>query len=155
MQLLCPPFATKTKLMIPKGSASWEVKDIIRKDEYDNVLLLSFSMQDQETVDIRQCFDESTHIFAFGRNAQACVMEVGFLVFLYNGFDCTQYKWMELQDLRDRYEKNRVYKLQKPVKIRIDELAASGFLVRMAIGEINPAIKACVVSFTFILDQET
>lgn len=152
MALLSGPGALQAKLMIPRGSSSWEIKDVIKKGDFDNVLLLSFAIGDQEIVDIRQCFDETVHIFAFGRNAQGCVMEVSLLMFLYDG--CEKYTWATLDDIRERYNKNRVYKLQKAVQITIDGLTVNGFLVKMSVSDVNPAIKACVVSFTFIMDQE-
>ena len=148
------PAGLTTKMMIPRGSASWGLEDIVSKGDYDNVLLLSFAVADQEIVDVRQCFDETTHIFAFGRNAGASVMEISFLVFLYDGCRKSKYKWAKLSEIREKYNKARVYKRQKTVEVTVDDLTLNGFLTRMAIGDVNPNSKTCVVNFTLIVDQE-
>lgn len=155
------------KMFVPDSTASWEVKDLLKKDDYSNVILLSFSSNDQEIIDIRRCFDETTHIFSFGRHTQANVFDVSFLIFLFS--KCKNQdsggkgkkkkkksggKWLELKDLKEKYDKNRIYKNPAPIEITIGSMTVNGYLIKMSIGDVNPATKACAVSFTFILDQE-
>jgi hypothetical protein len=144
------------KLFLPKGSASWNIKDVVKKDQYANVFLLSFSLRDRELVDVRRCFDETTHIFAFGRNPAQCVLQVSVLMFLYNG--CTEAaatkNWARLDDIRKAYAKQRVYKSTKALEVTIDGFTCNGFLIDMSIDNVNPSDKTSVVTFTFLLDQE-
>ena len=145
------------KVFAPGGSADWAIKDFIKKGEFNNVVLYSFSMADQEVVDVRRCFQDVTHIFAFGRNAQASVMGVSLLMFLFDkcrapvGNKGTPLK---IDALRSKYEAVRVYKRSEPLEINIDDTNVKGFLVKMTIDDVNPATGACVATFTFILDQE-
>lgn len=144
----------KAKLFVPKGSSSWQIGDLVKKGEYDNILLLSFSARDQEIIDVRRCFNETTHIFAFGRNPNGCILEVSLLVVLYNGCPKSKSKWGKIDDLRKKYSENRVYKKDEPLKITIDDLSLSGYLIQMSTGDVNPQTKTAVVNFMFILDQE-
>ena len=144
------------KLFMPKGSSSWQIDGLIKKGEYDNALLLSFLTNDQEIFDVRKCFEDVTHIFAFGRNAQACVLNVSILIVLYNGCPkSNKSNWLKLDQLRKKYAEKRIYKNDKPLKITLDDLSMSGFLIGMSIGDINPMTKTAVADFTFILDQES
>ena len=141
-----------SKLIIPKGASQWDVESLFKKDQYDNVVLMSFNLSDQETIDIRRCFDETTHIFAFGRNASASVFEMTFALFLYN--KCKSEKWLTIDELNELYEDARVYKKQESLKIQVDDaFNTRGFLVRLMVGDINPLNKVAAVKLTFISDK--
>lgn len=146
---------TAATLMIPKGTADWEISDMFKRADYDNLLLMSFQLSDQETIDIRRCFDEVTHIFAFGRNVANTAFSVTFALFLYN--KCTneenEDKWLKLDTLQDKYEQARVFKHPKPLEITIDGFTINGFLVRLSVGDVNPATKVAAVRLTFIPDK--
>lgn len=143
------------KLFLPKGSSAWDLKDFIKKGEYENIFLLSFSIKDSEIVDVRRCFDETTHIFAFGRNPVQNVMQVSFLMYLYNGCKNKKgKKWAKIDDIRKAYDKQRVYKKTDVVEIKIDDLTVYGFLIDMTVSDVNPVTKTAVISFTFVVDQE-
>lgn len=148
---------TKAKLFIPGGSASWSIGDIVKARQYDNALLLSFSLVDQETIDIRRCFEETTHIFAYGRNMNTSLLQVSLLLFLYDGCKgaaANRGGWLKTSELRDKYEQNRIYKKQDTIKIVIDDFNIDGYLIKMDISDVNPALKTCTATFTFIPDQE-
>ena len=145
---------TQAKLFIPKGSSDWKIDGLLNKGDYDNALLLSFSANDQEIIDVRRCFEDITHIFAFGRNAQNCVLTVSILLVLYNGCPNSKAKWLKLDELRKKYAEKRIYKNTEPIKITLDDLSMSGFLIAMSAGDVNPVSKTAVVNFTFLLDQE-
>ena len=144
-----------TKLFLPKGSAKWELGEVLKKGQYNNIFLLSFSLRDRELVDIRRCFDETTHIFAFGRNPAQCILQVSILMFLYNGCPETATSWATPDELRKSYSKNRIYKkTDAPIAITVDDFTNSGFLIDMSIDNVNPSDKTCVVTYTVLLDQE-
>lgn len=140
------------KLFLPASSATWDIKGIVKKNQYDNILLLSFSIHDQEVVDIRRCFDETTHIFAFGRNVGNTVLQMSLLMFLPK--PCPNMKMGTIEDIRNAYNKKRIYKLEKSTPVTIDGLTINGFLIEMDMGYVNPSTHTCVVTFTFIIDQE-
>ena len=140
------------KIFVPAASASWNIDGIAQKGDYDNLLLLSFSIHDQEVIDIRRCFEETTHIFAFGRDINKTVLQVSLLMMLATG--CTQLNYATIEDMQKAYSDNRVYKKLDSVAVTIDGLTLNGFLIEMNMGDVNPATKTSVVTFTFILDQE-
>ena len=145
------------RMFLPKGSADWSIgDDFLKKDKHENVLLRTFALSDQEIVDVRRCFEETTHIFAFGRNTQASVLQVSLVMFLYDGCSAGEKndRWLDIDRLRAEYKKNRVYENQVPLKISIDEFNVSGYLIKMNIEDVNPSSKTCSVSLTFLLDQE-
>lgn len=145
------------RLFLPKGSADWSIgDDFLKKDKYDNVLLQAFALVDQEIVDVRRCFEETTHVFAFGRNAQSSILQVVLIMFLYDGCSGGEKndKWLDVEKLRTEYKKNRVYENQVPLKVSIDELNVSGYLIKMGIENVNPSSKTCTVTLNFLLDQE-
>lgn len=145
-----------TQLYIPKGVSSWSLKDFLEKDKYKNLLLISFGLQDGEIVDIKRCFNEITHIFSYGRNAAQSVLEISFLVFLNDGCGGKKDKgeWLTLKKAQELYEKNRIYKKLQPIPITIDDFSTAGFLIHMSISQVDPVIKAAVLTFQFILDME-
>lgn len=145
----------KAKLFIPKSSAEWSIDGIFGKSDYDNVLLLSFELTDEEIVDIRRCFEETTHIFAFGRNPQTSILHVSTVIFLYDGCGDSEHgNWLKLQELRDKYKACRVYEKNAPIKVRIDDFVLNGFLIKLHVSDVDPVKKLCVATFTFLLDQE-
>lgn len=144
----------KAKVFMPDGVSEWSIGDMLRKGDYDNAVLQSFALVDQEIVDVRRCFEETTHIFAFGRNPNASVLQVAILLFLYNGCPNSTYNWLKIEDLRKKYKENRVYEKKDSLKISIDTMNLDGFLVKMSAGDVNPSTGACTVGLTFLLDQE-
>lgn len=142
---------TNAKLFLPLSTVSWKIKGIVKKGEYDNVVLLAFSLHDQEVVDVRRCFDETTHIFSFGRDVANNVFQVSLLLFLGKG--CQKTKYLTLSDIVKVYEKSRIYNHTSPITVTIGEFTIKGFLVEMGIGGTNPSTGTCVITFSFILDQ--
>lgn len=145
----------KAKVFMPDGVSEWSIGDMLKKDEYDNAVLQSFAIVDQEIVDVRRCFEETTHIFAFGRNPNVSVLQVSVLLFLYDGCpDGSHSNWLKLEDLRKKYKEYRVYEKQDSLRVAIDTMNVDGFLIKMAVEDVNPGNNSCTVGFTFLLDQE-
>jgi hypothetical protein len=146
---------TKAKLFIPKGTATWDIKDVVKKGEFDNVLLMSFSISDQEIIDVKRCFEETTHIFAFGRNPNVSVLQVSVLLFLYDGCPSGAHpNWLKVEDLRKKYKEYRVYEKQDSIRVAIDTMNVDGFLIKMTVDDVNPNNNSCTIGFTFLIDQE-
>jgi len=146
----------KAKLFMPDGVSEWSIGDMLKKDEYDNAVLQSFAISDQEIIDVRRCFEETTHIFAFGRNPTGSVLQVSVLLFLYDG--CPENgphsKWLKLEDIRKKYKEYRVYEKQDSLRVAIDTMNVNGFLTKMTVDNVDPLNNFCTVGFTFLLDQE-
>lgn len=71
-----------SKIFMPKAMASWRIGDMIGRGDYDNVALASFSVVDRENIDVRRCFQETNHIFAFGRDIVQSVVTIDMVMFL-------------------------------------------------------------------------
>ena len=147
---------TPARMYIPKGASKWRVGDFLEKDKYNNVVLMSFGFTEQETVEIKRCFNETTHVFAFGRDIAGSAFTVSVALFL--STQCknkgNRLNWLSLKQLKEDYNKNRVYKRLNTVDIVVDTFAMSGYLIGMSIGNTDPATKSCLVTFTFLPDQE-
>jgi hypothetical protein len=145
----------KAKVFMPDGVSEWSIGDMLKKDEYDNAVLQSFAIVDQEIIDIRRCFEETTHIFAFGRNPNVSVLQVSVLLFLYDGCPSGSHpNWLKVEDLRKKYKEYRVYEKQDSIRVAIDTMNVDGFLIKMTVDDVNPNNNSCTIGFTFLIDQE-
>lgn len=144
---------TNTILSVPDTSAQWSISGFAQKGEYQNLLLYSFALNDQEAVDIRRCFNDVSHVYAFGRDLRMSVLQVNLMLFL--GKICPERNKVTIKDLRDKYGDIRVYKNDSTVQVTIDTLTLDCFLTAMDIGQVSPQTNSCVITLTFLIDQET
>lgn len=143
-----------TVMTVPDSSAQWSISDFAKKGQYSNLLLYSFGIVDQEAIDVRRCFNDVTHVFAFGRDLRTSVFSVNLLLLL--GKICAENQQkMTIADLRKKYADLRVYKNDETVQVTIDDLTLNCFLTSMELGQVSPDTLSCVVSLTFLIDQET
>lgn len=143
---------TSGKMTIPKASLDWKVLPGLEKGTYSNVILYSFSEQDSETIDVRRCFQDVNHIFAFGRDTERSLFTVNLLCFL--GEMCGGGAQAKISNLKSLYDNNRIYKNPNPISITIDQDTIKGYLTQLTIGQVDARTQSCVVSYTFIIDQE-
>lgn len=142
-----------TVLSIPDSSAQWTIKGFAQKGEFSNVFLYSYGIVDQEAVDARRCFNDITHVYAFGRDLRMSMLSVNLRVLL--GQVCSDKDKATLKDLRDKYSNLRIYKNDSTVQVTLDTLTLDCFLTAMEVGQIDPMSSSCVVTLTFLIDQET
>lgn len=145
--------ASSTRLAIPDSSMSWNLGSFISNDSYKNVLLYSFNFVDQDAVDVRRCFNDTTHIFAFGRDVRTSVLNVHLLLLLHI---CNSAGEAKIKDLRDKYSENRIYKsTDSPISVTIGDWTEKCYLISMTLGSVNPQTNTCVITYTFLVRQDT
>lgn len=145
-----------SKLFLPKSTADWGIKGMLKKGDCGNIALLSFYASDSETIDIRKCFQDVNHIFAFGRDISKSVVTVEFIYFY--GKECSKSSntgsTLSIDNIRKKYEENRIYKKKQTLSVTIDNFNFSGYLIDMKFGQVDPKTSTCGITFTFIVDQE-
>lgn len=142
-------------IYIPASTYSWNLKGLVSKGEFNNLVLIGFQFGASETVDIRRCFNDVTHIFSFGRDIGNSMVSVSLMCFL--GGSCKKSGngsgYSTVNRLIQKYDKNgRIYMSKKSIEIAIDNFLIYGYLVGMQIGGVDPSTGTCVVTFQFILD---
>lgn len=139
------------KLIAPKATSSWKIGEMLKKGQYNNIAVLSFSSVDVESIDIRRCFDETNHLFSFGRDVMKSVVTLDMVLFL--GQICTKkggVGTLSISQLKTLYSKNRVSQKKEGLSSNVDDFTFKGYLVGMTIGSVDPSRQYCVVSFSFI-----
>ena len=163
--------AKPARLYLPKATATWSLEGIFdgpkksdkksltgsiksfnngKKGGGSNAVLYSIGLTDTESIDIRRCFNETNHIFAFGRDITKTVMTVSVMVFL--GESCDGAGNHTIATLHKKYDETRVSKSKESKLIQFDDVVASGFLISMHIGGIDPRTSSFIAEFTYILD---
>lgn len=153
------------RLYLPKATCRWSIEGLFDgMGSKSNVVLSSIDMNDVESIDVRRCFNETNHIFAFGRDVTKSVINVSVILFF--GESCgggssvseDGYSYggaaVKLADIRSKYEKARVSKSKKSRMIQFDDFTVRGFLIGMQLGSMDARTSTCTVVFTFIPDQD-
>ena len=143
---------TSARMYIPKATASWSISGLFDNTKGSNAVVHSYSYDDIDLVDIRRCFNETNHIFAFGRDIIRSSITVDVLLFLGKGCEAGGSS-IKISELVSSYNKNRVSVSKKSLDILVDDFQAKGFLYKMSIGQVDARTGTCIVSFTFILDD--
>lgn len=145
-----------SNLYLPLTSCTWNIAGVADRGSYKNIMLVGFSIDDNEAVDIRRCFNDITHIFAFGKNFKASSITTSFICFL--GKTCQdggKTGLAELKDLRKKYiEQSRIYKKLGSLEISVGDFSTKGFLVGMSVQNMDTMHSTCIITFTFIPDEE-
>lgn len=153
------------RLYLPKATCRWSIEGIFDgTGSKGNVVLSSIEMNDVESIDVRRCFNETNHIFAFGRDVTKSVINVSVILFF--GESCgggssasdNSYSYggsnVKLDDIRSKYEKARVSKSKEPKMIQFDDFTVHGFLIGMQLGSMDARTSSCTIVFTFLPDQD-
>lgn len=146
---------TASNIYLPASTYSWDLKGLVKKGEFDNLVLIGFQLGASETVDIRRCFNDITHIFSFGRDIGSSTVSVSLMCFL--GGSCKEggngSGYATVNRLAQKYDRDRrIYMSKDSIEISIDDFLVYGYLVGMQIGGVDPSTGTCVVTFQFILD---
>ena len=144
--------AKPARLFLPKATATWSLEGLFDGSNNSNAILYSIGMADVESLDIRRCFNETNHIFSFGRDVSKTIMTVSVMVLL--GKPCDGSGDVTLDSIRGKYEKARVSKAKDSKMIQFDDTTAHGFLISMNISGIDPRTSSFIAQFSYILDLD-
>jgi len=150
MSVILGSKASETNMYLPLSSCSWSIGSIASSGTLKNTTLLSVSTNYEEALDVRRCFNDVTHVFAFGRNVRTSIISVTLICFL-GGCGDGNPGFSDVQKLQESYEFDRLYENPEPMDISIaGHLTMSGFLIGMRVGETNTAQGTTTVTFTFL-----
>ena len=144
--------AKPARIFLPKATSTWSLEGLFEGSRNSNAILYSIGLTDMESVDIRRCFNETNHIFSFGRDVSKTVMTVSVMVFL--GESCDGSGDATLDSIHGKYEKARVSKAKGPKMIQFDDTTAQGFLIGMTISGVDPRTSSFIAQFEYILDLD-
>ncbi len=116
----------------------------------DCIFVSNFAVMLQERAAVISCFKDYNYIFAFGHNPSSSSYSVTFTAFLV-GKDCKSVTGSGIvKKIKDYYNKNRVSKKRKLVKLSIGDLVVKGVLTSMQLVGQNPELNTITVTMGLI-----
>lgn len=119
----------------------------------DTWVLVNFAVGAREIVDIRQCFNDVSYLYALGNNQSSCQITLTFAIFIgrlsCKGEDLTSHS---LEDGLDAYVAGRVSSRKKAGKIAIGKFSRMGHLVSIDIGNADVEKGVCTGTVTFNME---
>lgn len=118
----------------------------------DTWLLVDMSIGAAEIVDIRQCFDDVSYIYALGNDQSKCSIVLKFVIFI-GRKKCRggNYTNSIVRGLNS-YASNRISQKTSPSTITIGTFSRMGWLRAIEIGGVDPAKGICYGTATFIME---
>ena len=118
----------------------------------DTWLLEGLYIGAKEIVDIRQCFNDVSYIYALGNDQSSCLITLNFLVFIgTRGCRGTS----NLSVITDNnYRADRISQHTTPHTLGIGGFAIKGWLKEINIGQLDPERGVCHGTVGFIMQME-
>lgn len=121
----------------------------------DSWMLVNLAIGAREIVDIRQCFNDVSIIYALGNNQQQCNISLTFAIFvgrkncIGNGNNMAA-----IQSGIDAYKNNRISTSQgmNPSTITIGSFSCSGWLNGIDVGNLDAEKGICYGTVYFIME---
>ena len=118
-------------------------------------LLVNLSAGAREIVDVRQCFNDVSVIYALGNNQGQCVLTLTFAIFIgrknCKGGDNTE----ALKSGFGQYVSNRISKKTTPSAITIGNVSRMGWLTGIDVGNLDAEKGVCYGTVHFIMELES
>ena len=119
----------------------------------DNTWLLTgFQIGAREIVDVRQCFNDVSYIYALGNDQSSCAITLVFTVFIGTKNCSGASMTSSIGSGLGAYVKSRISKKTSPSSITIGSFSKMGWLVGVDIGQPDPAKGTCVGTVSFIME---
>lgn len=105
----------------------------------------------KEIVDVRQCFNDVSYIYALGNNQSSCVMSLSFMVFIgtKNCFGDNNTDAI-MEGIRE-YKNSRISQNTSPVVVSIGNFSKKGWLIGIDIGAMDPGKAVCHGVATYMM----
>ena len=115
-------------------------------------ILVNFSIGAKEIVDVRQCFDDMSFIYALGNNQSSCQISMTFAVLIGKKSCKGNNNTSSIEYGLRAYERSRISKKTTPGKITIGKFSRMGWLTGIDIGNLDAARGICYGTVNFIMD---
>lgn len=118
----------------------------------DSWVLSGVNIGAKEIVDIRQCFNDISYIYALGNDQGKCVFLLTFIVFL-GRKNCTggDDNFQAIKQGIDAYKSNRISQNTEPKTVTIGTFSCQGWLTGIDIGQTDPSTDTCQGVLSFIM----
>lgn len=117
----------------------------------DSWILADFHVGAKEIVDVRQCFNDVSYIYALGNNQAKCEISLTFAIFIgrknCEGVDNTSAIDKGIKE----YAKKRISKSTSTSHITIGGFSCDGWLIGFDIGQVDAVKGICYASVQFIM----
>ena len=118
----------------------------------DTWLLTGFQVGAREIVDVRQCFNDVSYIYALGNDQSSCAITLIFTIFIgmkeCQGVSMTS----SIASGLDAYVESRISQKTSPLSITIGSFSRMGWVVGIDIGQVDPKKGTCVGTVSFIME---
>ena len=126
------------------------LEDIVNNDW----LLVNLSAGAREIVDVRQCFNDVSVIYALGNNQGQCVMTLTFAIFIgqKNCISVENSNTVALAKGFEKYASKRISKNPQRSSITIGSFSRYGWLTGVDIGNLDAEKGICYGTVHFIME---
>lgn len=146
---------TATNLHAPKSTVPWKLGDFLTGEDYPNLLFNNFAINEEEQLEIVKSFSDLSYVFTFGRNAYRSLATASFIYLFTEGVCSNSPGSISLDAIKSKYEEYRVSKKKESIDLQLEAFTGKGYLVSMAVSQVNSEKRFAVITFSFILDQES
>lgn len=139
------------KLNMPVNSSSMiELEGTGGLLSTDCIFVQNFQVQLAERASVISCFNDYNYIFAFGHNPTASQYVISFTAFLV-GKDCKSVNGSGIiKKIKEYYDKNRVSKKRKLVRMTVGSIVVKGVLTNMTLTGQNAELNTISVNMGMI-----
>ena len=140
-----------TKIWGPTASTTVEVEalnDVVN----DKWVLAGMTMGAKEIVDVRQCFNDTSFIYAFGNDQSSCQMSLLFMIYIGK---CKKEDMSQMENVvkgYEQYKKTRISENPIATEITIGNFSRYGWLTGLNIGQVDPMRGTCRGTASFLVE---
>jgi len=117
-------------------------------------ILVNFALGAREIVDIRQCFDDVSFLYALGNNQSSCQISLTFAILIGKKWCKGDNNTSAIEEGLDAYVKSRVSQRKDAGKIQIGKFSRMGYLIGIDIGNADPMRGVCYGTVHFNMELE-
>lgn len=118
-------------------------------------VLTNMSVSAREIVDVRQCFNDVSYIYALGHDQRQCSLTLTFAITLgscSSGGQNSSGGTVPIYDGFNSYVGNRISQKPSATTVTIGKFACHGWLIGLDVGSLDPARGICSGTAHFIIE---
>ena len=142
-----------TKMWGPTAAVTVKV-DALGSSVDTDWLLSGAQIGAREIVDVRQCFNDVSYIYALGNDQSQCSIVLNFVVFIGTKFCKGQHNTKAIKDGLKKYVANRISQKTSAQNITIGSFSTKGWLKSIDIGSFDATRGICNAALSFIMQLE-
>ena len=117
----------------------------------DSWILVNFAIGVKEIVDVRQCFNDVSFMYALGNDQTGCRMTLTFAILIGTRRCKGDNNMAAISAGLSKYIQNRISQQNKPNTIAIANFAGKGWLTGIDIGQVDASRGICYGTVHFII----